>query len=173
MLQIVSRDGALNQFLGIFGAGEPHIWMQDPSAFRPIWIISEAWQTVGWGTILYLAALTTVDEQLYEAARIDGASRWRQTWHVTLPGIRPTIVVLMVLNIGTFMAVGFEKVLLLQNPLIFETADVISTYLFRIGIAGGQFSFATAVGLMQSVIGLVLVLSANFFSRKLVGSSLW
>ncbi len=172
VLQLVSMDGAVNQFLGLFGM-EPVIWMQQPDAFRPIWIISEAWQTVGWGTILYLAALTTIDEQLYEAARIDGASRWRQTWHVTLPGIRPTIVVLMVLNVGTFMGVGFEKVLLLQNPLINSTADVLSTYLFRIGIAGGQFSFATAIGLMQSVIGLVLIVSANFASRKLVGSSLW
>ncbi|ACZ31674.1 binding-protein-dependent transport systems inner membrane component [Xylanimonas cellulosilytica DSM 15894] len=172
VLQLVSRDGAFNQMLGWFGA-EPVIWMQQPEAFRPIWIISEAWQTVGWGTILYLAALTTVDDQLYEAARIDGANRWQQTWHVTLPGIRPTIVVLMVLNIGTFMGVGFEKVLLLQNPLINSTADVLSTYLFRIGIAGGQFSFATAIGLMQSVIGLILIVSANFVSRKLVGSSLW
>ena len=172
VLQIVARDGALNQMLSWFGVEGP-IWMQQPGAFRPIWIISEAWQTVGWGTILYLAALTTVDDQLYEAARIDGANRWRQTWHVTLPGIRPTIVVLMVLNIGTFMGVGFEKVLLLQNPLIYSTADVLSTYLFRIGITGSQFSFASAVGLMQSVIGLVLVLSANFVSRKLVGSSLW
>ena len=173
VLQIVARDGALNQMLSWLGFEGNTIWMQEPGAFRPIWIISEAWQTVGWGTILYLAALTTVDEQLYEAARIDGASRWRQTWHVTLPGIRPTIVVLLVLNVGTFMGVGFEKVLLLQNPLIYETADVLSTYLFRVGIAGGQFSFATAIGLFQSVIGFVLILSANFFSRKLVGSSLW
>lgn len=172
VLQIVAREGALNQLLGLFGV-EGQMWMQNPDAFRPIWIISEAWQTVGWGTILYLAALTTIDEQLYEAARIDGASRWRQTWHVTLPGIRPTIVVLMVLNIGTFMAVGFEKVLILQNPLIYSTADVISTYLFRIGVGAGQFSHATAIGLFEAAIGLTLVMSANFASRKLVGASLW
>nr|WP_242496382.1 ABC transporter permease subunit [Xylanimonas protaetiae] len=172
VLQLTTRDGTVNQMLGWFGV-DPIIFMQHAEFFRPIWIISEAWQTVGWGTILYLAALTTVDEQLYEAARIDGANRWRQTWHVTLPGIRPTIVVLMVLNIGTFMAVGFEKVLLLQNPLIYSTADVLSTYLFRIGIGASNFSLATAIGLFQSLIGLVLIVSANFVSRKLVGSSLW
>ncbi len=172
VFQLTQRDGPINAIIQFFG-GDSIIFMQRPEWFRPIWIISEAWQTVGWGTILYLAALTTVDEQLYEAARIDGANRWRQTWHVTLPGIRPTIVVLMVLNIGTFMAVGFEKVFLLQNPLIFSTGDVLSTYLFRVGIGQGQFSLASAIGLMQSVIGLVLIVSANFVSRKLVGSSLW
>jgi putative aldouronate transport system permease protein len=172
VLQVVSLEGTLNQVLGIFGV-EPQIWMHNADAFRPIWIFSEAWQTVGWGTILYLAALTTIDDQLYEAARIDGASRWRQTWHVTLPGIRPTIVVLMVLNIGSFMAVGFEKVLILQNPLIYRTADVISTYHFRVGLTMGNFSMATAIGLFEAVIGLTLVLSANFASRKLVGASLW
>ena len=172
VLQVVAREGSLNQFLGLFGV-EAQIWMQNSAAFRPIWLISEAWQTVGWGTILYLAALSTIDDQLYEAARIDGANRWQQTWHVTLPGIRPTIVVLLVLSIGSFMAVGFEKVLILQNPLIFSTGDVISTYLFRVGIAGGQPSMATAIGLFEAVIGLALVLAANLGSRKLVGTSLW
>ena len=105
----------------------------EPEWFRTIYVSSEVWQTVGWGTILYLAALTTIDEHLYEAARIDGANRWRQTWHVTLPGIRPTMMTLLILNIGTFMAVGFEKILLLYNPLTYPTADVISTYLYRVG----------------------------------------
>lgn len=172
VLQLTSVDGTVNQILGVFGI-DPIPFMQHPEFFRPIYIISEAWQTVGWGTILYLAALTTIDDQLYEAARIDGANRWRQTWHITLPGIRPTIVVLLVLNIGTFMAVGFEKVLLLQNPLIYSTGDVITTYLYRVGIQTGQYSYATAIGLFESLIGLVLVLSANFASRRLVGSSLW
>ena len=170
--EIVARDGLLNNLLNVIGI-EGQIWLQNAAAFRPIWIISEAWQTVGWGTILYLAALSTVDDQLYEAARIDGANRWQQTWHVTIPGILPTIVVLLVLNIGSFMAVGFEKVLLLQNPMIFSTGDVISTFLFRIGIGTGQFSFATAVGLMEAVIGLTLVLGSNFASKKLMGTSLW
>lgn len=171
--EIVSPTGPINQLIQQFG-GTPIIFLQHSEWFRPIWIISEAWQTVGWGTILYLAALTTIDDQLYEAARIDGANRWQQTWHVTLPGLLPTIVVLMVLNVGTFLSVGFEKVLLLQNPLtILGDADVVSTYLFRLALGGGQFSLGTAVGLFQSLIGLILILTSNFISRKLVGSSLW
>lgn len=110
---------------------------------------------------------------LYEAARIDGANRWQQIWHVTLPGLRPTIVVLLILNIGTFLSVGFEKILLLQNPLIYQTADVISTYLYRVGLQSNSFSYATAIGLFESVIGLTLILSANSISRRLTGASLW
>ena len=172
VFQLTSVDGTINQILHWFGH-EPITFMQRPEWFRTVYIVSEAWQTVGWGTILYLAALTTIDEQLYEAARIDGANRWQQTWHITLPGIRPTIMVLLILNIGSFMAVGFEKVFLLQNPTIYSTGDVIATYLFRVGVNSGQYSYATAIGLFEAVIGLVLVLSANFTSRRLVGSSLW
>jgi putative aldouronate transport system permease protein len=131
------------------------------------------WQTVGWGTILYLAALTTIDDQLYEAARIDGANRWRQIWHVTLPGIRPTAITLLILNIGTFMAVGFEKVLLLYNPLTYPTADVISTYLYRMGVESSNMSYAAAIGLFEALIGVVLIGSANLISRRTVGTSLW
>nr|WP_242496518.1 ABC transporter permease subunit [Xylanimonas protaetiae] len=172
VFQLTNADGTINQILHFFHV-EPITFMQKPEWFRSVYIVSEAWQTVGWGTILYLAALTTIDDQLYEAARIDGANRWKQTWHITLPGIRPTIMVLLILNIGSFMAVGFEKVYLLQNPTIYSTADVITTYLFRVGVNSGQYSYATAIGLFEAVIGLVLVLSANFTSRRLVGSSLW
>ena len=172
VLQLTSLTGTINQIIDAFG-GEAISFMQRPEWFRTIYVSSEAWQTVGWGTILYLAALTTIDDQLYEAARIDGANRWQQTWHITLPGIRPTMMVLLILNIGSFMAVGFEKVLLLQNPLIYSTADVISTYLYRVGIQSAQFSYATAIGLFEAVIGLTLVLGANFISRRLVGTSLW
>lgn len=172
VLQLLSVDGAVNQMLRVVG-GEPVPFMQQPGWFRTIYVSSEVWQTVGWGTILYLAALTTVDGDLYEAARIDGANRWRQTWHVTLPGIRPTMVTLLILNIGTFMAVGFEKILLLYNPLTYPTADVISTYLYRVGIVSGNLSYAAAIGLFESVIGLTLVLSANAISRRTVGTSLW
>jgi len=172
--EVVAGDGLLNNLLNSIGLPQfSQVWLQNAAAFRPIWIISEAWQTVGWGTILYLAALSTIDDGLYEAARIDGANRWQQTWHVTLPGIRPTIVVLLTLSVGGFLNVGFEKVLLLQNPMIYSTGDVIATYLFRVGIAGGQASFATAIGLMEGIIGLVLVLGTNLISKKLVGTSLW
>ncbi|WP_250444614.1 sugar ABC transporter permease [Actinotalea sp. C106] len=172
VFQIFSVQGTINQVITAMG-GDAVNFMQRADWFRTIYISSEVWQTVGWGTILYLAALTTIDQQLYEASRIDGANRWKQTWHITLPGIRPTMVTLLVLNIGTFMAVGFEKVLLLYNPLTYPTADVISTYLYRVGILSSNFSYATAIGLFESLIGLTLILSANAISRRLVGTSLW
>jgi putative aldouronate transport system permease protein len=172
VMQMLSVDGTVNQLVRAFG-GDPIPFLQRPEWFRTIYVSSEVWQTVGWGTILYLAALTTIDDNLYEAARIDGANRWRQIWHVTLPGIRPTMVTLLILNIGTFMAVGFEKILLLYNPLTYPTADVISTYLYRMGFQSSNFSYAAAIGLFEAVIGLTLVLSANAISRRAVGASLW
>ena len=172
VMQLTSLQGTVNQIVEAFG-GEAIPFLQRPEWFRAIYVGSEAWQTVGWGTILYLAALTTVDSSLYEAARIDGANRWRQTWHVTLPGIRPTMITLLILNIGLFLNVGFEKVLLLYTPLTYSTADVISTYLYRVGLVSNNLSYAAAIGLFQAVIGLVMVLSANFISRRVVGASLW
>lgn len=172
VIELLSADGPVNQVLRAAG-DDPIAFLQQPEWFRTIYVSSEIWQTVGWGTILHLAALTTIDDQLYEAARIDGAGRWRQIWHVALPGIRPTAVTLLILNIGTFMAVGFEKVLLLYNPLTFPTADVISTYLYRMGVVSNSFSYATAIGLFEALIGLTLVLSANLISRRTVGTSLW
>lgn len=172
VFQLLSVDGLINSAVKAFGH-DPITFLQKPEWFRAIYVSSEVWQTLGWGTILYLAALTTIDNDLYEAARIDGAGRWRQTWHVTLPGIRPTIVTLLILNTGAFLAVGFEKVLLLYNPLTFETADVISTYVYRVGVVSGSFSYAAAIGLFESVIGLTLVLSANAIARRTAGASLW
>lgn len=172
IMQLLSVDGTVNQVVRAFG-GDAISFLQEPGWFRTIYVSSEVWQTVGWGTILYLAALTTIDENLYEAARIDGAGRWRQTWHVTLPGIRPTMVTLLILNIGAFLAVGFEKILLLYNPLTYPTADVISTYLYRMGFESSNFSYAAAIGLFEAVIGLTLVLGANAISRRTVGASLW
>jgi len=172
VMQLLSVQGTVNQIVRAFG-GEAVPFLQRAEWFRTIYVSSEVWQTVGWGTILYLAALTTIDENLYEAARIDGAGRLRQTWHVTLPGIRPTMVTLLILNIGTFMAVGFEKILLLYNPLTYPTADVISTYLYRIGLLSNNFSYAAAIGLFEAIIGLTLILSANAISRRTVGASLW
>jgi len=173
VFQLTAINGSINQLIEAFG-GEAIPFMQRADWFRPIYLTSEVWQTVGWGTILYLAALTTIDDQLYEAARIDGANRWQQTWHITLPGIRPTMMVLLILNIGTFMAVGFEKVLLLYNPLTYDTADVLSTYLYRVGIGeGGNYSFAAAIGLFEALIGVALVVTANQISKRAVGASLW
>ena len=170
--QMLASDGPVNHVLGWFGH-DPIRFIQEPDWFRTIYVGSEIWQTAGWGTILYLAAFTTIDEDLYEAARIDGANRWRQIWHVTLPGIRPTMITLLILNVGTFMAVGFEKVLLLYNPLTYPTADVISTYVYRAGVESNSFSYAAAIGLFEAVIGLVLITTANTLSRRTVGTSLW
>nr|WP_231581242.1 ABC transporter permease subunit [Domibacillus enclensis] len=172
VLQLTAINGSINTLVEFF-TGDKINFIQQADWFRTIYITSEVWQGMGWGAILYLAALTTIDESLYEAARIDGANRWKQTLYITLPGMLPTIVVLLVLNIGSFMAVGFEKILLLYNPLNYETADVISTYLYRIGLESNNFSYATAIGLFESIIGLILVLSANFISKKLTETSLW
>jgi putative aldouronate transport system permease protein len=171
-MQFLSVDGAMNQLVRAVGR-EPIPFLQRPEWFRQIYVTSEVWQVLGWGTILYLAALTTIDSNLYEAARIDGANRLRQVWHVTLPGIMPITMTLLILNIGTFMAVGFEKILLLYNPLTYPTADVITTYLYRMGVVSNNFSYAAAIGLFEGVIGFVLVTSANLISRRVVGTSLW
>ncbi|QSB16521.1 sugar ABC transporter permease [Natronosporangium hydrolyticum] len=172
IFQTLSIDGVVNQAIQATG-NEPIPFLRQSEWFRTIYISSEMWQTLGWGTILYLAALTTIDPNLYEAARIDGANRWKQTWHVTLPGIRPTIVTLLVLNTGTFMAVGFEKILLIYNPLTYETADVIATYVYRVGVQSGFFSYAAAIGMFEALIGLILVFSVNAIARRTVGTSLW
>ncbi|TFD92743.1 sugar ABC transporter permease [Cryobacterium lactosi] len=172
LMQLLSLEGTVNQIVRAVG-GDAVPFLQLPEWFRTVYVSSEVWQTVGWGTILYLAALTNVDTALYEAARIDGANRWQQTWHVTLTGIRPTMVTLLILNIGAFLSVGFEKVLLLYNPLTYPTADVISTYLYRVGLEANNFSYAAAIGMFEAIIGLTLILSANAISRRTVGTSLW
>ncbi len=172
VFQLLSVDGLINHAVKAVGHA-PITFLQKPEWFRTIYVSSEVWQTLGWGTILYLAALTTIDSDLYEAARIDGANRWRQTWHVTIPGIRPTIVTLLILQTGSFLAVGFEKVLLLYNPLTQQTGDVISTYVYRVGVVSGSFSYAAAIGLFESLVGLVLVLSANAIAKRTAGASLW
>ena len=175
ILQVTASTGLINIVLMKMGLTHTAtLFMQDPAWFRPVYIISQIWQTVGWGTILYLAALTSVDDQLYEAAAIDGASRWKQTWHVTLPGIRPTMVVLLVLNIGSFLGVGFEKIILIYNPATYSTADVLSTYIYRVGLGmNPQYSQATAIGLFQGIISLILIIAANLVSRRLTETSLW
>jgi len=172
ILQLTAVNGSINGLVAFF-TGDNIPFMQRAEWFRTIYITSEIWQGMGWGAILYLAALTTIDDSLYEAARIDGANRWKQTIHVTLPGILPTIVTLLILNMGNFLAVGFEKILLLYNPLIYDTSDVISTYLYRVGLQSSNFSYATAIGLFESLIGLILVFSVNAISRRLTQRSLW
>lgn len=170
--EMVAMTGPINLITKALGMGsQPFI--QKPEWFHTLYIVSGVWQGLGWGTILYLAAMTNINTELYEAAEIDGANRFRKMYHVTLPGILPTISTLLVLDIGGIMGSNFEKVLLMYNELTYETADVISTYVYRMGITGGMFSFSTAIGLFEGIIGLILVTSANVVSRKLTDSSLW
>lgn len=165
-------SGIVNKAIQSLGF-EPINFLMDPGYFRGIYVVSDIWQHVGWETIIYLAALTAIDPQLYEAARIDGASRWKQTLYVTLPGIAPTIVILLILNIGRVLEIGFEKVFLLYNPATYETADVIGTYVYRTGIISGNYSYATAIDLFTGLISLVLIYGANWGSRRIGGTSLW
>jgi len=164
--------GFVNQVLKQL-TGHTIQFMQISSYFVPIYVISGIWQEMGWGAILYLAALTNINTELYEAAEIDGAGRWKQTLHVTIPGIMPTVAILFILNLGNLLNVGFEKVLLLYNPAIYDTSDVISTYLYRIAFTTNSFSYATAIGLFESVIGLALVIGSNKLTKKFAETSLW
>ena len=170
MVDFLARDGLANQLLA---TSEPVAYLQQPEWFRQLFVGSGIWQHVGWGSIVYLAAIATIDPQLYDAAKVDGADRFRQIWHITLPGILPTIMILLILRMGSMMTVGYEKIILMYNPLTYETADVISTYVYRRGILQADFSFTAAVGLFNSIINFGLLLAANRLSRRITGHSLW
>jgi putative aldouronate transport system permease protein len=148
-------------------------FMQDENYFRSLYVLSDIWQHIGWETIIYLAALSAIDPQLYEAARVDGANRWHQLRHITIPGISSAIIILFILNIGQVLDIGFEKVLLMLNPSIYNTADVLSTYVFRTGIQSMNYSYGTAIDLFTSIVNLAFILSANWISRKVSSTSLW
>lgn len=164
--------GLVNKMIEALGM-EAVNFMVKPGLFRPIYVISGIWQQMGFAAIIYLAALSSIPPELYEAAEIDGAGRMQRLWHVTLPGISETIVMLFILNTGTLMIIGFEKVFLLYNPAIYETADILSTYVYRIGLVGGNFSYAAAIDMFTSVVAMTFLLMANAMSRKFAGSSLW
>ena len=170
--EFTADTGIVNQLCQFFGYSGKTMLSQ-PNLFVPIYVISGIWQEVGWGSIIYLAALSAVDEQLYEAARIDGAGRIAETWHVTLPGIMPTIIILFIMRMGTLLSVGYEKVMLLYNEGIYSTADVISTYVYRLGFESADFGLSTAVGLFNSVINIILIITSNTICKKLSGSSLF
>ena len=170
--QFCLTDGLFNQIFGIFG-GTPTPYLQYPQYFRTIYVATGIWQGIGWDSIIYLAAITGVDLELHEAAALDGAGRFRRIWHITLPAIKPTIVILLIMKVGGMMSGGHEKILLLYNQAIYETADVISTYTYRRGLLDGDYSFSTAVGLFNSIVNFVLVLIANGVSRKVTETSLF
>jgi len=164
--------GLINDVIAFFGGTRKPL-LQDPAQYRKIYVISQIWQQIGWESIIYLAALCNIDSQLYEAARIDGAGKWKQLLHVTLPGIAPTIIIMLLLSIGRLMSLGYEKTILLYNPATYETADIISSYVYRSGLINQEWSYSTAVGLFNSVINLGLLMLANFLSRKFSDTSLW
>ena len=165
-------DGIITSIFTLFGYPKQNL-LYNQNLFQPIYVISGIWQTIGWGSIIYLAAISGINDELYEAARIDGAGRLKQVWHVTIPGIMPTIITMLVLRVGNMMNLGYEKIMLLYNSAVYETADVISTYVYRKGILDMSYSFSTAVGLFNSVVNLILLISANQISKKLTESSLW
>lgn len=169
---LMPSTGIVNAAIKAFG-GDPVFFLAEPRYFRAIVVITEIIKSAGWGTILYLAALTSINPELYEAASMDGASRWQKMWFITLPGISGTIVVLLLLEIGKMMDVGFEQIYVLANSQVYSVGDVLSTYIYRIGIGQAQFSITTAIGLFQSVIGLVLIVSANYMCKKLFDKNLW
>lgn len=170
--EFTSSDGVINDFLALFGV-QPQTMLNNPRLFVPVYVISDIWQGIGWGSIIYLAALTGIDQELYEAAKIDGAGRWKQTLHVTLPCIMPTVVIMLILRVGGLMNVGYEKIILMYNPVTYETADVISSFVYRKGILERSYSYSSAVGLFNSLINCLLLVGANWFSRKVNHTSLW
>jgi len=170
--EFTAREGVINYIIGLLGGNQTNLLLK-PEYFKSIYVISEIWQNVGWNTIIYIAALSAIDTGLYEASKIDGAGRWKQVLHITIPGIKPVVVIMLILQMGYIMGVGTEKILLLYSPLTFDTADVISTYVYRRGILEFSYSFSSAVGLFNSMINFILVISANWISRKVNETSLW
>lgn len=164
--------GILNTILGAFGA-EPVGFLESSKYFKGVYVLSEVWQESGWSSIIYIAALAGIDPALYEAAKIDGAGRMKRIIHISLPGITPTIVTLLILKIGQIMSIGFEKAYLLQNDLNLKSSEIISTLVYKQGILQGNIGYATAVGLMNSCLNLLLIILANKFCKKFFDTSLW
>ncbi len=174
IIDFVASDGVITDMLVKIGfLKEAKNLLSVPEYFRTIMVLTDLWQQVGFGSILFLAALTGIDQELYEAAVIDGANRWKQTIHVTIPGIMPTVVIMLIMRIGGLMNANQEKILLLYNPLIYETSDVIGTFVYRKGLLEADYGYSTAVGLFNSVVNVILLFIANGVSRKYSETSLF
>ena len=169
---IFSTGGIANSLVTSLGLNEIE-FLSRKNNWIVLYVLVGVWQNVGWGTIIYLAALVGINKELYEAAAIDGCTRIRKIWHITLPGIKPTIIILLILQIGRMVSIGFDRPYVLGNSLVSEYSDVISTYVYRIGIGAGDFSQATAVGLFQSVVGLIFLLTANYITKKVGEQGIW
>lgn len=172
VIEFVSSDGFITTLLMGFGIREQNL-LANKDYFVPIYILSNIWQNIGWGAIIYLATLSGVDQNLYEASSIDGAGRWGQLWHVTLPALVPIISIQLIIRIGRIMSASAEKIILLYSPVVYENADTIASYVYRAGLQEQNYSLGAAVGVFNSIINLGLVCFANWFSRKYVEESLW
>lgn len=172
ILQFTATEGFITQLMAMFGFPKQNM-MLNPDFFQNIYVISDIWQGIGWGSIIYIAAISGISSDLYEAAKIDGAGKWKQMWHVTIPGIFPTIITMLILRIGNMMSLGFEKIILLYNSSIYETSDVISTFVYRMGLVDHDYSFSSAVGLFNSIINLILLFAANKICKRMTEHSLW
>ena len=170
---LVSVDGGLVNAIVKFFGGEAMPFLGMPEYFRTIYTVSEVWQSVGWDSIVSIAAMAAIDQELYEAAMVDGAGVLKRMWHITIPGIMPVITIMLILKVGNILNLGYEKVLLLYSPQVYSTADVISTYVYREGVVNQNYSFATAVNLFTSVISLILVLGTNKITKKLGQEGIW
>jgi len=172
MFDFLARDGLINNLLGAVGI-QGTAFMQDANWYWILYVGSSIWQSVGWSSIIYLAAIASVDPTLYEAAVVDGANRWRQMWHITMPGIMPMVMTLLILRVGMLMSVGYEKTILMYNPSTYDTADVISSYVYRKGVLGMDYGFSAAVGLFNSVINFAFLFVANRLARRTNQVTLW
>jgi len=165
-VMLTMDGGIINELLAYFGF-EPINFLMSSAWFRPIYVLQVIWREAGWGTIVYLAAMAAIDPGLYEAARMDGAGRFQQIWHITLPGIRTVVIVLLILKIGSVLDTSFEHIYLLLNSMNKNVAEILDTFVYTAGLKQGQFSFSTAVGLFKSVIGLILVMFSNWLAKKI------
>ncbi|WP_409345419.1 ABC transporter permease [Paenibacillus sp. MBLB4367] len=166
------QRGIVNYAISLFGA-QPINFLADPKLFVPILVLSDVWKEIGWGAIIYLAALSSINPDLYEAAEVDGANRLRQTFHITIPSLMPIMIILFILNLGNILNVGFDQILNLYNPMVYEVADVIDTYVYRKGLEQFNFDYAAAVGLFKNVIGIALILGANAIIRRHSEHGIW
>ena len=166
------RNGIINILIQALG-GDAVFFLGEAQWFRPVFVLSGVWQNAGWSAIIYIAALASISPDLYEAAQVDGANKWQLIRHVDLPGILPTIVMMFIMEMGKVMSLGFQKAYLMQNNLNIAASEIISTYVYKVGLVDAQFSYSAAIGLFNNIINIILLVSANQLSKKLTNSSLW
>ncbi len=169
---MLSLNGPINELTKLFGQ-EPRQFLLESSIFRSLLVVTDIWKGVGWGTLLYLASISGIDQNLYEAAYIDGAGRLKQTTYITIPSIKGVVIILFIFNIGGILSAGFEQIFILQNPMVRQVSEIVDTYVYKRGIVSAQYSFATAVGIFKSVVGLILISGTNYLAKKVGEEALW